>query len=209
MSSQKTKSDKKKLMDFSRIEKFHPYKTFLFFALLGSTLVFMAVTFLYLLSLSRTIPLENFKLPKQFFLSTLLLIFSSYTISKTIKAFTNDSFKLLLFYLGITLLLGFAFTFSQISGWKKLLESGFMFNTHTRVSYLYVISGIHFLHVITGLIFIVTITISAWMKSRDMVKSLLYFSDEFQRTKIELAVIFWHFVDFLWLGLFLIFLFTF
>lgn len=209
MSTQKTKSDKKKFLDFSRIEKFHPYKTFLFFGLLGSTVVFMSVTFLYLLSLSRAIPLENFRLPKPFMFSTLLLIFSSYTVSKTLHAFKNDLFKDIFFFLGITLLLGFAFITSQVLSWKELFASGFMLNTHAQVSYLYLISGIHFLHVVIGLVFLLTIVIKAWIVSLDGVKSLLYFSSEFQKTKIELAIIFWHFVDFLWLGLFLIFLFTF
>ena len=207
--SPKIKSDKKKLMDFSRIEKFHPYKTFLFFGLLGSTVVFMSITFLYLTSLSKSLPLENFKLPKPFFLSSVLLLFSSFTISKSVNAFKTDAFKNLLLSLGITLLLGLAFSVSQVFGWKKLLDSGFMLQTHSRVSYLYVISGIHFLHVFIGLIFLLSLLIPAYFKSKDPVKALLYFSNEYQQTKIELAVIFWHFVDFLWLGLFLIFLFTF
>jgi cytochrome c oxidase subunit III len=207
--SPKTKSNKRKLMDFSRIEKFHPYKTFLFFALLGSTVVFMSITFLYLLSLSKTLPLANFKLPKPFFLSTLLLLFSSFSISKSVNAYKQDSFNTLLSSLGITLVLGLAFAVSQILGWKKLVDSGFFLQTHARVSYLYLISGIHFLHIFIGLIFLSVITISAYFKSKDAVKSLLYFTNDYEQTKLELAIIFWHFVDFLWLGLFLIFLFTF
>lgn len=209
MSSHKTQSDKKRIVDFSRIEKFHPYKTFLFFGLLASSIVFMAITFLYLLSLSKTVALQNFRLPKEFFVSTLLLLFSSFTISKSLQAFKKDSFRELTFAMGVTLILGIAFTACQLFGWKKLFDMGYLFGTHTRISYLYLISGIHFLHVISGLTFLSIITISAHLKSKDMVKSLLYFSDQFQHTKIELAVIFWHFVDFLWLGLFLIFLFTF
>ncbi|MEO5571631.1 MAG: cytochrome c oxidase subunit 3 [Bacteroidia bacterium] len=207
--SSRLKTDKKRLMDFSRIEKFHPYKTFLFFALLGSTVVFMTVTFLYLTSLSKTLPLVNFKLPKPFFLSSLLLLFSSYAISKSVAAFREDAMKKLLLSFAVTLLLGLAFSLSQIYGWKKLIDSGFMLQTQSRISYLYIISGIHFLHVVAGLIVLLVMTISAYLKSKDPVKSLLYFSSEYQLTKIELAVIFWHFVDFLWLGLFLIFLFTF
>ena len=204
-----TKTDKKKLLDFSRIEKFHPYKTFLFFALLGSTMIFMTVTFLYLVNLSKTIPLENFVLPKSFFLSSILLLFSSYTISKILNSFKNDSFRELFFYLGSTLALGFAFTASQIYGWKQLIDSGFLFRTHNAVSFFYLISGIHFLHVFAGLVFLSFLTINTYLNSKDVVKTLLFFSDDYRQTRFELAIIFWHFVDFLWLGLFLIFLFTF
>ncbi len=207
--SPKTTSQKKRLMDFSRIEKFHPYKTFLFFGLLGSTVVFMSVTFLYLAGLSKTIPLENFKLPRPFFLSTLFLLFSSFSISKAVNAFREDASKKLLQSLAITLGLGLAFAVSQVLGWKKLFDMGFLFQTNTKVSYLYVISGIHFLHIFTGLIFLSLTTFSVFFKSKDPVKSLLYFSNEYEQTKLELVVIFWHFIDFLWMGLFLVFLFTF
>jgi cytochrome c oxidase subunit 3 len=207
--SSKTKIHKKKLIDFSNIEKFHPYKTFLFFGLLGSTLVFMSITFLYFAGMANTLPIENFNLPKSFFLSALLLLFSSFSLSKAIIAFREDSIRNLLLSLGVTLLLGLAVAASQIYGWKKLFDSGFLLQTHTRVSYLYLISGIHFLHIFTGLIFLSALTVSAYLKLNDPVKSLLYFSNEYQLTKLELVVIFWHFVDFLWLGLFLIFLFTF
>jgi cytochrome c oxidase subunit 3 len=209
MREHKIKTDKRGLIDFSRIEKFHPYKTFLFFGLLGSTLVFMSVIFLYLMSLSRTVPLVNFILPKPFFVSTLLLLFSSYSISKALKAFVEDSFKKLLIALGITLMLGIVFSICQFLAWKQLLGQGFLFETHRHVSFLYLISGIHFFHVALGLIFLTSTTGSAYFKSKDIVKSLMYFSDEYQKTKLELLIIFWHFIDFLWLGLFLIFLFTF
>ena len=207
--SPKTTSQKKKLIDFSRIEKFHPYKTFLFFGLLGSTVVFMSITFLYFAGMAKSLPLENFNLPKPFFLSALLLLLSSFTISKAVDAFKEDAIKNLFGTLLVTLVLGLIVAASQIYGWKKLFDSGFLLQTHTRVSYLYVISGIHFLHIFIGLIFLIVLTVSAYFKLNDPVKSLVYFSNEYQLTKLELVVIFWHFVDFLWLGLFLIFLFTF
>ena len=132
--SSKTTSSKRKLMDFSRIEKFHPYKTFLFFGLLGSTVVFMSITFLYLTSLSKALPVENLKLPKPFFLSTLLLLFSSFTMSKVVNAFSEDNSKKLLHSLATTLMLGCAFAISQIFGWKKLFDSGFLFQSHVIAS---------------------------------------------------------------------------
>lgn len=209
MSNQKIKKDQGKLVSFSRLEKFHPYKTFLFFALLGSTVVFMAITFLYLVNLKRTLPPEDLKLPDIFFISTLLLLFSSYSVSKILAAFRNDSFKDIFMFLGMTLVSGILFTTCQVWGWSKLFESGFPLSIHNRVSFFYVITGIHFIHVFAGLVILSYIMIQCHLKSKDAVKALLYFSNNYNYTKFELAVIFWHFVDFLWLGLFLIFLCTF
>lgn len=206
MKAQHTQKDKK-LLDFSRIEKFHPYKTFLFFGLLGSTVVFMTIIFLY----ARTIPglTEKIKLPDAFFLSAVLLLFSSYFLSQALEAFRKDLSKSLLIFLGITLGLGITVCILQVMAGKQMLDSGLLFEHNSRIMYLCVLSGIHFIHVIPGIIFLTSVCVTAFINTGDGVKSLLYFTDEYQYTKLELCVIFWHFINFLWLILFLIFLFTF
>jgi len=209
MPDHRTQTDKKRGFNFSQIEKFHPYKTFLFFVLLGSTVVFMTVTFLYLINFSKEAITDGFRLPKPFFISTLLLLISSFTISKVPQAFRRDSFRDLFFYLGTTLALGIFFIGCQAAGWWTLFHDGYVLNIQNHISFFYVLSGIHFLHVFAGTVFLSVILIQTWLYSKDEVKALLFFSNRFYLTRMELGMIFWHFVDFLWLGLFLIFLFTF
>ncbi len=193
----------------SRVEKFHPLKTFLFFGLLGSTVVFLTITFLYLTTINKQPAIANFVLPKAFTISTLLLLFSSYTISRSLKAFNNDSFDNLLKSVITTLCLALIFCVSQFFGWKNLFDAGFLLSSQVGISYLYVLTGLHFLHVVVGIGFLIYLTYKAYSKSQDMVDSLMYFSDKNQQAKLELVCIFWHFVDFLWLCMFLMFLFTF
>lgn len=207
--NRKTQTGRKKLMDFSTIEKFHPYKTFLFFGLVGSTILFLSVSFLYFLTISRGEVPENFRLPKAFSVSTILMLFSSYSISGIMKSFRNDSSKGLKNGLLITLGLSLLFCISQSIGWMQLYNEGFMPDSHVSVTYLYLISGIHFAHVVGGIIYLVYLTGIVFSRSGDFVKSLLFFSDNHQMTKFQLAGAYWHFVDFLWVGLFLMFLFTF
>lgn len=208
MRTDKTKN-KEKETSYSQIEKFHPYKTFMFFGLLGSTLVFLAVSFLYIVTITKSTDLKSFHLPKSFFLSTILLMASSFTISKAVRAFENDSFNELIKSLLFTLVLSICFSVCQVLGWKTMYDAGFFLSTQVGVSYLYVISGFHLLHVVAGVSFITHLTFKSYNKSQDMVDSLLFFSDQSQKIKIELITIFWHFVDFIWLCLFFMFLFTF
>lgn len=208
MRSNKTKQTEKSLSGF-RVERFHPYKTILFFGLLGSTVLFLAVSFLYLTTISKSGEFKTFHLPKAFTLSTILMLFSSYTISQTQKAFKEDSFNNLLKYLIITLCLAMFFSVSQLFGWKSMYDSGFFLSTQMGVSYLYIISGLHLLHVAVGICMLIYLSFMAYNRSLDMVDSLLFFSDNNQAVKLELVCVFWHFIDFIWLCLFLMFLFSF
>jgi cytochrome c oxidase subunit 3 len=209
MGDHRTKTGLRKRIDFSQIEKLHPYKTFLFFVLLGSTVVFMTITFLYLADLSRHAPLQGIKLPRAFFLSTLLLVFSSYTASRIRPAFRSDSFRGYFLYTGLTLGLGLLFAGSQVGGWKSLLDQGLALDLHNHFSFFYVISGVHLLHAAAGVLLLAVLLGHGYRQSKDPVRALLFFSNRYYQTRIELVAVFWHFVDFLWLGLFIVFLFTF
>ena len=202
-------AEKGKIVDFSRIEKFHPYKTFLFFALIGSTVLFMSFTFLYFLTISRTATPVELSLPKSFSVSTVLLMVSSFTVSRITRAYKEDSaFELKAFLLS-TIALGTGFVVSQFIGWKYIYDQGFFMGGNVGVSYLYLITGIHFLHAIGGLIYMSVITGKFYLTSSNLAKRLLYFSDDFQLTRLQLIQVYWHFVDFLWIFLFFMFLFTF
>ncbi|MBK7853739.1 MAG: cytochrome c oxidase subunit 3 [Bacteroidetes bacterium] len=150
MKTNKTKSSEK-LMYQEKAQRFHPYKTFLFFALLGSSVIFLAISFLYITTVSKIPDLQNFRLPKAFTLSTILMLFSSYSVSLSLKAFNNDSFNGVVKSLVITLTLTLLFCVSQFFGWKEMYDGGFFISTNLGVSYLYIISGLHLLHVLGGL----------------------------------------------------------
>jgi cytochrome c oxidase subunit III len=208
MATNKTR-DTEKSVSISRVEKFHPYKTLLFFGLLGSTIVFLTLTFLYLTTLSENVDAAKFQFPKAFTLSAFLLLFSSYTISKSLKAFKDDSFDQLLKSIIATIVLSFAFCLTQFMGYKALNDAGYFSEFPTSSIYFLVITGIHLLYIVAGIIMLSYIAYKAYDQSQDMVDSLLYFSDKNQQVKIEMTSVFWHFVDFVWLSLFLMFLFVF
>src|SRR5690349_3692095 len=104
--NKKTDSSQSKQSALERIEQFHPYKTFLFFALTGSTILFLAMTFLYFISITRGGIPQGFQFPKAFVISTILLLVSSYFISGSVRAFKADNFNRLKFSLGGTFVLG-------------------------------------------------------------------------------------------------------
>jgi cytochrome c oxidase subunit 3 len=153
--------------------------------------------------------MEDFTFPKAFIVSTVILLLSSFSISRGVKAFRDDDLKELFISLLATLVLAIAFAVSQYTGWKKLYDAGFYLSTQAGVSFLYIISGLHLLHVMAGILVLAWLCISAGFKLTDDVQGLVYLSNRFEELKLELFTIYWHFVDFLWLCLFFVFLFTF
>ncbi len=207
--NKKTRSDQSSLSRFKRMEQFHPYKTLLFFGLVGSTVLFLTMAFIYVVTVNKANTPPTFQLPKVFSVSTILLLLSSFSISGAVKAFKNDAMKELKTALFVTLILGTLFCAFQAWGLKKMIDTGFFLSANVEVSYLYVITGMHFLHVAGGMIYLLLIAFKVNHASGDMVKSLLFFTDDYQLTRLQLSTIYWHFVDALWVLLFFMFLFSF
>jgi cytochrome c oxidase subunit 3 len=151
----------------------------------------------------------NFIMPKSFIISLVLLLFSSFFISKVLPAFKKDDMKAVRRSLEITLLLGLAFTISQYVGWYEMNRSGIHLSGKDSGAYLYVVSGLHVLHLAAGLVFLTMTYTRVSTISRDPVKSLIMVTNPYQRIRLEMLTTYWHFIDILWVGLFFYFLFSF
>jgi cytochrome c oxidase subunit III len=207
--NKKTRSGTPRQSGFERIERIHPYKTFLFFGLVGSTVLFLSMAFLYLITTSRSITPVEFDFPKIFSVSTMIMLLSSYSLSGAVRAYRDDSFSRLKTAVVGTLLLGLVFCILQAIGWYQMAKAGFFIQSNVGVSYLYIISGIHFVHVIGGMIYLVILATTVYQKSGDVANSLMFLTDEYQLTRIQLITVYWHFVDAIWALLFFMFLFSF
>ena len=137
-----------------------------------------------------------FKLPDIILISTALIITSSLTMFVAQQAIKKNNLKLTAISLFITLGLGIGFFCTQYAGWKELTNQGIYFmgkQSNASGSFLYLIALVHLFHMIGGLIAL----------SVSFTKTLLkrYSSGDYQG--IELTAIYWHFLDLLWVYLFL------
>jgi cytochrome c oxidase subunit 3 len=189
-------------------ERMGPQRTFLFFALIGSSILFLSLVIMFIIWMSYHPPIENLRMPKAFVVSTIILLFSSYLLTLARRAFQTDNSKTLLISLSSTLVLSAAFTFLQVNGWKELYDSGHFFDGAAGVTFLYLITGLHFVHVFGGIIYLLYLNLVAFDTWQDPVKSLIYFSNPVEGIRLEIFSAYWHFLDGLWLFLFLTFLFT-
>lgn len=202
--------DTRESTTLEKIEKLHPHKMLLYLAIFGSSLIFAFMLIAFTASYTAPGPEQPvFVMPKAFIFSTLILLFSSYFVTHFLKLYHNDEMKKLRNYLGITVVFGFLFTICQYWGWHQLENTGYGLTGMTSGAYLFVISGLHILHLVGGIFFLTYQFICISRVAGDPVKSLILVTNPYQKLKMEMLTTYWHFLDILWVSLFLYFLFMF
>ncbi|OKL41801.1 cytochrome c oxidase subunit 3 [Pontibacter flavimaris] len=190
---------------FKRIERMHPIRMLLYLSMVGIGVLF----FVLVVAFARTggFPEGQFDLPKFFSISTIILLFSSYTISRVPRFYKQEKLKKMARYLGATLGLGLLFIGAQLIGWNEMTKTGVYFSGKSSGTYLYLISALHILHLSGGIIFLSFMVFKMVYVNSDAVRSLVFIRDPFRRLQLSMLNSYWHFLDFLWLGLYLVLLF--
>jgi cytochrome c oxidase subunit 3 len=134
-----------------------------------------------------------FEIPSMFYVSTVVILLSSLTFEIAKKAIRKDDLKKTYQFLTFTLVLGLVFVICQFMGWNQLVANNIHFSGgNPSESFFYAMSGLHLAHLSIGVISMLVTTYKA-KKNRYSAKNHL---------GISLCAIYWHFLDFLWLILF-------
>ena len=176
-----------------RLKTIKAKKMMLLFSMLSIAMTFAGLTSAYIVSKSRPDWLKDFELPFAFVISTIVIIFSSFSIYSAKKSLNNDSSKTTM-WLFVTFALGLVFVISQFLGFDELISMGYFFTgaqSTITTSFLYVLTVLHLAHLFAGLVVLAVV----------MVKN---HKNKYKTEKLgfELAVTFWHFLGILWLYLF-------
>jgi len=168
---------------------------FALWAAMGSiVMMFGSLTSAYIVRQAAGNWLE-FRMPDIFYASTVVILLSSVALHGSYWAFRNGRESLYKTLLPAALLLGVIFIIMQYQGWNALYAIGVALDGNPGGSFFYVISGIHAAHVIGGLFALMVAVMHAY--------TLTYKPTEKRRRRFQLVLHYWHFVDFLWLYLFL------
>ncbi len=128
-------------------------------------------------------------LPNALLYSTMVIVVSSLTMFLAHRAAKNrESSKQRLFLIA-TFILGVVFFALQVHAWNVLIDRGVYFvNNNASQSFIYVFIWMHLAHIIAGLI----VLIGAIIGINKLPKDGNLF-------RMDLASIFWHFLDLLWI----------
>lgn len=177
-----------------------PFRFMIWLGIGSSVLLFTILLAAYVIR--RTGPgWAEIKLPNVFLISTVVILLSSLTLNNANQAFRHERFQSYRTNLSTTLVLGLLFIILQGWGWRQLIRAGVGLEANPAGGFIYILSGIHLLHILIGLIFIVIALIEA-LRRRPYVDSFVYSVNPPNQLKIRLITLYWHFVDILWIGLF-------
>ncbi|HEU4719477.1 MAG TPA: cytochrome c oxidase subunit 3 [Bacteroidia bacterium] len=199
---------------FSKAERSHPLKMLVYFVLAGISMLFFTLMTLFAFSGPER-HLGGQKFPKYFLVSTVIILLSSFFLESARRAFREENGKKLLDRMMITMVLALAFSVAQVMGWMQLWDSGITLygiggippTTGTPSgAFLFLISGLHLLHLSVGLVFLFLTMFKVVHTRSDDVRSVIFFTNRLERTRIDMLTLYWHFLGGLWLILFLYFL---
>ena len=171
------------------------YKLILLFAMVSMTMMFAGLTSAFVVSKSRVDWLKDFQLPTAFYYSTVAIIGCSITFHLAKKAIQKDNKSNTTKFLLATLALGILFVILQFVGFGQIVESGYYFTgseSSITTTFLYIVTVVHLIHLAGGLISLLIIIYNHFKQKYNSTQTL----------GIELGAMYWHFLDFLWLYLF-------
>jgi cytochrome c oxidase subunit III len=172
------------------------YKLLLLFAMISMIMMFAGLTSAFVVSKSRADWLKDFQLPTAFYFSTATIIGCSISFHLAKKAIQKNNQKGTTTLLLATLLLGILFVVLQFIGFGQIVESGYYFTggeSSITTTFLYIVTVMHLLHLAGGLVALLIIIFKQLKGKYNATETL----------GIELGAMYWHFLDLLWIYLFL------
>jgi cytochrome c oxidase subunit III len=125
-------------------------------------------------------------------LSTFVLLMSSLAMVLALAAVQRNNRNGAILWLGMTALLGSIFLGFQVYEFTHFWQSGLTLSTNLFGSTFYTLTGFHGAHVLVGVIYLLTLMVLAIKGRLGPEKSL----------NVELAGLYWHFVDVVWIVIF-------
>ncbi len=133
--------------------------------------------------------------PAILWINTLVLVASSVTLERARRRFSQRS------HFGrwwsVTTLLGGCFLIGQVLAWRQLVGNGVYLNTNPSSSFFYLLTGTHAVHLLGGIIALMWVVWKLWGQ----------YPAPISRTAVGVTALYWHFMDGLWIYLFLLLIF--
>jgi cytochrome c oxidase subunit 3 len=174
------------------------YRIGMWVALASISMMFTALSSAYIVRAASSDDWFPLMMPRVLLLSTALILISSATLEtarRQLKASLTTGYMR---WLLVTVLLGIGFLASQLFAWKQLAKQGVYLASNPHSSFFYLLTAAHAVHLIGGLLALIFL----WARSRlhaDVVKVTPR-----RQAAADAVTIYWHFMDVLWIYLFLL-----
>ena len=174
------------------------YRIGMWVGLASVAMMFTSLSSAYIVRSGTAADWLPLRVPRVMFLSTALILISSVTIEvarRKLKQGFADTYSK---YLLLTGILGLAFLSSQLIAWRQLASQGIYVSSHPHSSFFYLLTGAHAVHIAGGLLAVGVL----WLRSRPKLDKPGFTAT--RQATADAVSIYWHFMDGLWIYLFLL-----
>ena len=183
-------------MEEQAVKQYKAKKMMLWVGMISMAMTFAGLTSAYVVSSSRADWLSQFKIPGSFTISTLFILLSSFSFYLAKKSLLSKNIKATKILILTTFMLALLFVYFQFMGFADIIAQGYYFTgaeSSITTSFLYVLVLLHLAHLFAGIIALLVVYIRLVRGSYSGSNTLGF----------ELAHLFWHFLDILWIYLYL------
>jgi cytochrome c oxidase subunit 3 len=174
------------------------YRLGMWVALAAIAMMFTALTSAYIVRAASGDDWRPIALPGILWLSTGLILASSFTFEAARRALKRGKDSAYSRWLLLTVLLGLGFLVSQLIAWRQLVAQGVYVATNPHSSFFYLLTGAHGVHLIGGILALDFLLFRTWRKT------VGEYPAERRRAAADAVSLYWHFMDGLWIYLFLL-----
>ena len=174
------------------------YRIGMWVALASILMLFTALSSAYIVRAASSNDWQPLQMPRILLLSTALIVLSSGTIEaarRNLKRAASDGYKR---WLLLTVVLGAGFLASQLFAWRQLVRQGVYVSSNPHSSFFYVLTAAHAVHLLGGLAALAYLSLRRRAPS-DNASAVLK-----AQAGTDAVTLYWHFMDFLWVYLFVL-----
>lgn len=173
------------------------YRIGMWVAMAAILMMFTALTSAYIVRSASANDWQPLKMPRILLLSTVLILISSGTLEtarRKLKVAANAHRRWLL----LTAALGLGFLVSQLLAWRQLVQQGVYVSSNPHSSFFYLLTATHGVHLLGGLVAL------AYLSLRTRARQENELAVVKRQGAADAVTLYWHFMDVLWLYLFVL-----
>ncbi|HVQ37264.1 MAG TPA: heme-copper oxidase subunit III [Pyrinomonadaceae bacterium] len=174
------------------------YRIGMWVALAAILMMFTALTSAYIVRSASASDWQPLKMPRILLLSTALILVSSLTLETARRKLKATAVSLHRRWLMVTATLGLGFLVSQLIAWKQLVGQGVYVSSNPHSSFFYLLTATHGVHLLGGLMSLVYLS----LRTRPGGEGELAVVK--RQGAADAVTLYWHFMDVLWLYLFVL-----
>lgn len=170
----------------------NPKKFVLWLFIVSIVMLFASLTSAYIVRQSEGDWLQ-FDLPNILWFNSGIILLSSFSMQWAYWAAKKDHLNMVKVAMVITTILAISFLIGQWNAWGVLVDHEVYFVGNPGGSFIYVLTGLHAAHLISGVVFILIV----------LIQTFRYKVHSKRMNLMEMCATYWHFLDGLWLYLFI------